>query len=140
MKMPREKKVREIASVLFLVAAVVSVSGCDDDSPTETGSPPMISQLQVQGVQRISGQAGVAGIGFTYADADADISRFVFSSSTGEGSAGTSLTGVNQESGVTSVQQAVVLPEPGGEVTFEVFVLDRLGNRSNTLEGSFVAP
>lgn len=132
-------KFRQLAGTLLVVAMVLGGTGCSSDSPTESGSAPVISQLQVQGAQRVSGDAGLVGIGFAYIDPDADINRFVFGVE-GGGLATNPLTDADQESGMVFVQQAVTLPAAGSEVAFSVSVLDRRGNRSNLLEGTFVAP
>jgi len=133
------RKHKDLAGALVVVAALLGGAGCSSDSPTSS-SVPVISQLQIQGAQRVSGTAqGVVGISFDYADPDGDINRFVF------GVAGGPLTtnplsGAGQAAGVVGVQQAVTLPAAGTEVAFSVFVIDRRGNRSNSLGGTFVAP
>lgn len=131
-------KFRHLAGFLLMVAVVVGGAGCSD-SPTESGSAPVISQLQAQGAQRVSGNVGVVHIRFAYADPDADIDRYVFQV-TGEGLGTHPLDDADQSSGVVTVLQSVDMPAAGSEVTFTVFVLDRRDNRSNSLDGSFVAP
>lgn len=133
------RKSTHLAAPLFMVAALLGTAGCSGDSPTDPGNAPVISQLQVQGAQRVSGSAGVVGFSFDYADPDADIDRFVFNVAGGSLTTN-SLSGAGQPSGMIGVQQAVNLPAPGAEVAFSVFVMDRRGNRSNTLNGTFVAP
>lgn len=132
-------KFRKLAGTAVMVAALLGGAACDSDSPSESGSAPVISQLQVQGALRVDGVIGVVGLSFNYADPDADIDRLNFSVE-GEGSATNELPGADEVSGVAGVQQAVNLPAAGTEVQFSVFVLDRRGNRSNTLVGTFTAP
>lgn len=132
-------KFRKLAGTAVMVAALLGGAACDSDSPSESGSAPVISQLQVQGALRVDGERGVVGFSFSYADPDADIDRFNFRVE-GEGSATNELSGADQVSGVAGVQQAVDLPAAGTEVQFSVFVIDRGGNRSNTLVGTFTAP
>ena len=132
-------KFRQIAGTAMMAVALLGAGGCNSDSPTESGSAPMISQLQVQGAQRISGDVGVVGIQFAYADPDADIDRLAFRVE-GAGTATTMLSGTGVVSGVVSLQHAVTLPAPGDEVRFSIFVVDRGGNSSNTLESTFTAP
>lgn len=132
------KTFAHFAGLLLMVAVVVGGAGCSD-SPTESGSAPVISQLQAQSAQRISGNVGVVQIRFAYADPDADIDRYVFQV-TGEGLGTHPLDDADQSSGVVTVLQSMDLPATGTEVTFTIFVLDRRGNRSNSLDGSFVAP
>ncbi|HUO86897.1 MAG TPA: hypothetical protein VM617_05870, partial [Thermoanaerobaculia bacterium] len=58
-----------------------------------------------------------------------------------EGSSATNpLPDANQSSGTVGMQQAVSLPAAGIEVPFRVLVIDRRGNRSNELDGVYVAP
>jgi hypothetical protein len=128
---------RTFAGTAMMVAAVLGAGGCNSDSPSE-GNAPVISQLQVQGAQRVSGDTGLVAISFTYADPDADIDRIAFSV-TGGGIA-TNPLDAGQASGVAGVQQAVTLPAAGTDVQFSISVLDRGGNRSNTLDGTFTAP
>ncbi len=132
-------KFQRFAGMGMIVAAMIAFGGCGSDSPTESTTAPVISQLQVQGAQRISGPNGLVGITFAYVDPDADIDRVTFSVA-GGGTVTNPHDGADQESGVTGVQQAVNLPAAGNEVQFSIFVLDRRGNQSNTLSGSFVAP
>ena len=132
------RKFKELVGVLALAVLVAGgAAGCSDN-PTRDDAPT-IAQLRVQGALRVSGDAGVVGLTFDYVDPDRDINRVVFS--TGEGnSASNLLSDATLQSGTVSIQQAVTLPAPGTEVAFTVFVLDRRGNRSNELTGTFVAP
>ena len=125
---------------LLIGAALVvgAAAGCSDDGPTADNTPT-ISQLRVDGALRASGDVGLVGIRFDYIDPDRDVTNVVFA--TAGGAAATNpLSGVTGESGTATVQQTVALPPAGTEVTFTVYVVDRRGNRSNTLTGSFVAP
>lgn len=128
-----------LAALLLTIAAFLGTTGCSGDSPTDPGNVPVISQLQVQGAQRVSGSVGLVGFSFEYADPDADIDRFVFSVASGS-LVTNPLSDAQRPSGRAGVQQSVDMPAAGVEVTFSVFVLDRRGNRSNTLSGTFVAP
>lgn len=132
-------KFQRFAGVGMIIAAMLAVGGCGSDSPTESTTAPVISQLQAQSAQRISGDAGLVFISFSYVDPDADIDRVTFSVA-GGGTVTNPFDGADQESGVAGVQQAVNLPATGNEVQFSIFVLDRRGNQSNTLSASFVAP
>lgn len=132
-------KGKGLAGALAIAAvALGSAVGCND-SPTSSESPPTISQLRVQGAQRVSGSVGIVGFSFDYADPDRDIARFVFAVD-GGGQSTNPLSGATQPSGVVSVQQAIDLPAAGAEVSFTVSVMDRRGNRSNELRGVVVAP
>jgi hypothetical protein len=133
------RKVKGLAGTLAIAAVVLgSAVGCSD-SPTTSSTAPTISQLQVQGAQRISGSVGIVLFSFDYADPDRDINRFVFHPD-GSSPVTNSLTDATQPSGRVGVQQAANLPAPGAEVTFTVSVIDRAHNRSNALSGSYVAP
>lgn len=133
------RKGKQLSGLVVAAAVIVGgAAGCSDDSPT-AGNAPMISQLRVDGALRVSGDIGIVNFRFDYIDPDRDISRFVFTLE-GRNAASNPLSGATQESGTASVQQAATLPAAGTEVAFTVFVIDRRGNRSNELGGSFVAP
>jgi hypothetical protein len=120
------------------VALLVAAAGCSDSSPTADDAPT-ISQLRVDGALRAAGDIGLVGIRFDYMDPDRDVANVVFTLA-GGAAATNPLSGATGSSGTATVQQTVSLPPAGTEVTFTVSVLDRRGNRSNTLTGSFVAP
>jgi hypothetical protein len=133
------KKGKGLAGALIIAAvALGSAIGCSD-SPTSSQSAPTISQLRVQGANRVSGSVGLVGLTFDYADPDRDIARFVFAVEGGS-QATNALPGATQQSGEVSVQQTVELPAAGVELSFAVSVMDRRGNRSNELRGVIVAP
>lgn len=133
------RKGKELAGTLAIAAVVLGTAGSCIDSPTRSSTAPTISQLQVQGAQRISGSVGIVLFSFDYADPDRDINRLVFVID-GRSPATNPLTDATQPSGRVGVQQAADQPAAGTEVTFTVYVLDRAANRSNELRGSYVAP
>lgn len=132
------RKFRSFA-VPVLAVALIAGAGCSGDSPTDPGVIPVISQLQVQAAQRLAGNTGFVGFSFEYADPDGDIDRFVFNVAGGS-FVTKPLEGAGQPAGRVAVQQAMDMPAAGSEVTFTVSVLDRRNNRSNSLNGTFVAP
>lgn len=128
-----------LATVLILTVIAVGATLACSDSPTDTGSAPVIAQLQVGSVIRATGNEGLVGLTFQYTDPDADLRNIVFQV-VGDGTATNPLTGAGQTSGQVSVQQAVTLPAAGTQVDFAVSVVDRRANQSNVLMGSFVTP
>jgi hypothetical protein len=133
------RKSKQLSGLVIAMAVIVGgAAGCSDDGPT-AGDTPVISQLRVDGALRVSGDIGLVAFRFDYADPDRDISGFVFTQE-GQVAASNPLNDATQASGTVNVQQAISLPAAGTEVPFTVFVVDRRGNRSNELIGSFVAP
>ena len=126
------------ALLLLAICAALGTVACSD-SPTDNGSAPTVSQLQVSSASRLSGNEGLVGVTFQYADPDSDVDRAVFRVE-GAGSATSGVSDANQTTGQIGLQQAVNLPSAGTRVDFAVYVLDRKGHKSNELPGSFVAP
>jgi hypothetical protein len=123
--------------LLLTIVLVCTAFGCSD-SPTRSDNAPIVSQLQVNGTLRVSGNVGLVFFSFDYADADSDIDRIVYRDPLGVVT--NALDDANQSSGSVGVQQAVSMPAAGTEVQFTVSVLDRAGHRSNEVSGSFEAP
>ena len=133
---------RKFAGIPCIFAVGLVLSGavaCDDDGPTDPGTPPLISQLQVTSIQRAAGDAGAVGLTFDYSDPDADIATVTFTP-TGSASAINAFPEPNAATGRATLLQAVTLPAAGTTVAFAIFVTDREGHASNALTGSFVSP
>jgi hypothetical protein len=132
---------------ILLLAGGVCLGCNSGTSPTEIAkrTPPSISNLSNPATATLSlpgspGQRpGVLPISFDFKDPDGDLDQVIVTFP--EGPARNPLDGVaGQQSGRASLLQSLLLPGAGTRVAFSVQVIDRGGNFSNTLSGSFTAP
>lgn len=124
------------------LVGMVTLGGCNGGHSTDPGSPPRITNLQVLSVSRAApGESpGVLGLSLEFSDDDSDV-QFLFFVDSGGGVVSSDLReAYGRQSGSVSVFQTIALPAKGTAVPFGVMVGDRVGNRSNELRGSFIAP
>jgi hypothetical protein len=135
-------------TAILLLAAGVCLGCNGGTSPTEIAkrTPPSISNLSNPATATLSPLPGSSGqrpgelpISFDFKDPDGDLDQVIVTFP--EGPARNPLNGVaGQQSGRASLLQSLLLPAAGTRVAFTVQVIDRGGNFSNTLSGSFTAP
>ena len=126
-------KLTQIILVGFLVVVVVMVTGCGDDGgPTGPSNAPILSEVIVNPPQANPGAIIIFSINFVDIPGDLNGGTAVITDSQGNSYQGL----VSNAEGTAGMLTTSITLSPlvtPGELLFNIFVLDRAGNASNTV-------